>query len=150
MQRNRFSLYGITIASILLMTIAGINQVYAAPTTLDVFQDDGEVASAPGEFGGPKIGTVTYEANDNWVNVTADIIVIPSEGNTFEGWLVDTGSGYKLSLGNLVDGQLQFDQTMVYPYTYSQFIITEEPIDDIDPNAAGTFGGAVLQEPFGQ
>jgi hypothetical protein len=149
MLKRTFSLFGIVIATLLSMTI-GIQSANAVPTTLDVFRDDGEIASAGGEFGGPKIGTVTYEANNNAVNLTSDITVTPAEGSTFEGWLVDTESGYKLSLGNVVNGSLQFDQTMVYPYTYSQFIITEEPIDDIDPNAASTYGGAVLESPFGQ
>lgn len=148
MQKNRFPFYGIVIASVLLMTV-GTQSAYAAPTTLDVNRDEGPVGSG-GEFGGEKIGTVTYEANNNMVNITSDITATPAEGSTFEAWLVDTGSGYKLSLGNVVNGSLQFDQSMVYPYTYSQFIITEEPIDDVDPNAAGTLAGAVLQEPFGQ
>jgi hypothetical protein len=30
---------------------------------------------------------------------------------------------------------------MVNPYTYKQFIITEEPLNDKDPNAADTYGG---------
>lgn len=39
---------------------------------------------------------------------------------------------------------------MVNPYTYTQFIITEEPIDYADPNAIGTYCGSELQPPFGQ
>ncbi len=39
---------------------------------------------------------------------------------------------------------------MVNPYTYSQFIITEEPQNDKDPNAAGTLAGTDLPAPFGQ
>ena len=39
---------------------------------------------------------------------------------------------------------------MINPYTYTQFIITEEPKADKDPNAADTYGGVDLQPPFGQ
>ena len=35
---------------------------------------------------------------------------------------------------------LKFSENMVNPYTYIQFIITEEPIGDADPNAVGTYG----------
>ena len=68
----------------------------------------------------------------------------------YEGWFVDAGgSGYKLSLGEFgKNGTLQFDQQMVNPYTYTQFIVTEEPFEDADPNAAGAIGGAQLQAPF--
>ena len=30
---------------------------------------------------------------------------------------------------------------MVDPYTYSQFIVTEEPVEDADPDAASAIGG---------
>lgn len=46
--------------------------------------------------------------------------------------LVDPISEYTLSLGNVENGNLKFYQTMVYPYTYTQFIITEESTDEIN------------------
>ena len=62
----------------------------------------------------------------------------PGEGKVFEGWFVDDGgSGYKLSLGEFSkNGTLTFNEQMVNPYTYTQFIVTEEPFEDADPNAA--------------
>jgi hypothetical protein len=39
---------------------------------------------------------------------------------------------------------------MVNPYTYTQFIVTQEPFEDSDPNAASTLSGAKLVSPFGQ
>ena len=45
---------------------------------------------------------------------------------------------------------LKFSENMVNPYTYIQFIVTEEPIGDADPNTLGTYGGDELQAPFGQ
>jgi exosome complex RNA-binding protein Rrp4 len=84
-------------------------------------------------------------------NISADINNQPEEGNVFEGWLVDTGaSGYKLSLGQLRNGTLDFSQYMVNPYTYNNFEITEEPAEDPDPNAADSIAGFELQDPFGQ
>jgi hypothetical protein len=39
---------------------------------------------------------------------------------------------------------------MINPYTYSEFQITQEPIQDKDPKAASVLGGAALPAPFGQ
>jgi hypothetical protein len=56
-----------------------------------------------------------------------------------------------LSLGEFSkNGTLQYRETLVNPYTYSQFIVTEEPFEDTDPNAAAALAGAELQTPFGQ
>ena len=62
----------------------------------------------------------------------------PKQDKVFEAWLVDAdGSNYKLSLGAIQGQSLKVSDNMVNPYTYTQFIITEEPVDDVDPNAAG-------------
>ena len=69
----------------------------------------------------------------------------------YEGWFVYAGgSGYKLSLGEFgKNGTLQFDQQMVNPYTYRQFIVTEEPFEDADPNVLPeAISGAQLQAPL--
>ena len=60
----------------------------------------------------------------------------PADGKVYEGWFVDDGgSGYKLSLGEFSkNGTLTFNEQMVNPYTYTQFIVTEEPFEDADPN----------------
>jgi hypothetical protein len=39
---------------------------------------------------------------------------------------------------------------MVNPYTYTQFLVTEEPFEDPDPNGASVIAGAELVSPFGQ
>jgi hypothetical protein len=44
-------------------------------------------------------------------------------------------SVYKLSLGQFRDGNLDFSQSMVNPYTYKNFEVTEEPAEDPDPRA---------------
>jgi hypothetical protein len=76
----------------------------------------------------------------------------PDNGKVWEGWLVDQGgSGYKLSLGEFAkNGTLHLVEQMVNPYTYTQFIVTQEPFEDPDPNAAAASGGTQLQTPFGR
>src|SRR5215212_8066558 len=118
-------------------------------------QMSGPITAAEGgePFGGQEIGTVSIDSTGNRTNVSADINDSPGEGNVFEGWLVDAGtgaSGYRLSLGQFRDGTLDFSQYMVNPYTYNNFEVTEEPAEDPDPNAADSIAGFELQDPFGQ
>ena len=67
----------------------------------------------------------------------------------FEGWLADAGgSDYKLSVGEFSkNGTLHFTDTMVNPYTYTQFLV-KEFFEDPDPNAASVVAGAELVSPF--
>jgi len=99
-------------------------------------------ANEPGPgFGTDKLGTLTIDSNNNTLDVSANLIVTPKQGKVFEGWLVQAdGSNYKLSLGVIEVSNLKFSENMVNPYTYIQFIITEEPNGDADPNAVGTYG----------
>ena len=101
-------------------------------------------------FGGEKVGTISITPDGHMVHVAANLTAQPNAGKVYEGWFVDAGgSGYKLSLGEFgKNGTLQFDQQMVNPYTYTQFIVTEEPFEDADPNAARAIAGAQLQAPF--
>ena len=103
-------------------------------------------------FGGEKIGTLTIEPTGHTIHITANVSSAPNEGKVYEGWLVDEGgSGYKLSLGEFAkNGTLNYRETLVNPYTYTQFVVTEEPFEDKDPNAAAAFGGTELQVPFRQ
>ena len=129
------------------MTIQ-LQSVKAAPITIDV-----KKAKNPGPgFTDEKIGTVSIDSNGNKTAISSDITAKAKPDKAFEGWLVDTGgSNYKLSLGQYDDkGHLQFSEDMVNPYTYKQFLITEEPLNDKDPNSADTYGGADLPNPFGQ
>ena len=118
-------------------------------------QMSGPITAAEGgePFGGQEIGTVSIDSTGNRTNISADINASPGEGNVFEGWLVDAGtgaSGYRLSLGQFRDGTLGFSQYMVNPYTYNNFEVTEEPAEDSDPNAADSIAGFELQDPFGR
>ena len=138
--------FGIITAIVFTMTIE-LQSVNAAPITLDI-----KKAKSPGPgFGDEKIGTVSIDSNVNKTAISSDVTAQPKQDKVFEGWLLDTGgSNYKLSLGQFDNGNLQFAEKLVNPYTYKQFIITEEPKDDRDPNTADTYGGTDLPSPFGQ
>jgi len=141
----------ISVAAVLLST--GIALSFLQTQTVEAQSITGDVTRPSGAqpFGGEKVGTVTINSDGNTTNVVADINASPQEGNVFEGWLVDAGgSGYKLSLGQFRDGNLDFSQSMVNPYTYKNFEVTEEPAEDPDPSAAESIAGFELQNPFGQ
>jgi hypothetical protein len=103
-------------------------------------------------FGGEKIGTIAITPNGHIVDIVANVTAPPDAGKVWEGWFVDDGgSGYKLSLGEFAkNGTLHLTEQMVNPYTYTQFIVTQEPFEDPDPNAAAASGGTQLQTPFGR
>ena len=133
-----------------MITIAGIfssAEFVSGQQTLDLKTPDGNEA-----FGGDNKGSVSIVPKEHDVNIVANMSTPPQEGKVFEGWLADAGgSDYKLSVGEFSkNGTLHFTDTMVNPYTYTQFLVTEEPFEDPDPNAASVIAGAELVSPFGQ
>ncbi len=142
--KNGFATSAIALA-IVATLFAAVQQTQAQQINIDVTK-----ASGDKPFGGEKIGTVSITPEGHTVLLVANLTSGPSAGKVYEGWIVDAGgSGYKLSLGEFAkNGTLQFNQQMVNPYTYTQFMVTEEPFEDADPNAAGAIGGAQLQAPF--
>jgi hypothetical protein len=84
------------------------------------------------------------------VNATVD--VQPEAGNVFEGWLVDSsGAIYALSLGTFRDGELHFSQYMTNPFVYDEFIMTQEPLRDSNPDITPPpLGSISLRDPFGE
>ena len=133
-----------------MLTIAGIFSsagVVSGQQTLDLKTPGGNEA-----FGGDSKGSVSIVPKEHTVNIVANMSTSPKEGKVFEGWLVDTGgSDYKLSVGEFSkNGALDSTSTMVNPYTYKQFLVTEEPFEDPDPNAASVIAGAESVSPFGQ
>ena len=143
---KKILLFGIVTAIVFSIT-ANSQSINAASIKLDINK-----AKNPGPgFGEEKIGTVTIDATGNNTIISTDITAEPGQDKVYEAWLVDEGgSNYKLSLGQAVDGKLQFAAKLVNPHTFTQFIITEEPKADTDPNAAGTVAGAELPSPFGK
>jgi hypothetical protein len=91
-------------------------------------------------------------SNEHSVNIVANMTTPPKEGTVFEGWLAHVGgSDHKSSVGEFSkNGTLDYTGTMVNPYTYTQFLVTEEPFEDPDPNAASVVAGTELVSPFGQ
>jgi hypothetical protein len=113
----------------------------------------GELTAAANEmpFGGDSIGTFNIMSDANQVDLTTQVDMSPSNGTVFEGWLVDTDTDFKLSLGQFEEGGgLAFSQRLVNPNIYNVLVITEEPIEDVDPNPATPAGGSELQTPFGE
>jgi len=133
-----------------VITMAGIFSsagFVSGQQTLDLKTPGGNEA-----FGGDSKGSVSIVPKEHTVNIAANMSTPPKEGNVFEGWLADAGgSDYKLSVGEFSkNGTLHFTSTMVNPYSYTQFLVTEEPFEDPDPNAASVIAGAELVSPFGQ
>ena len=142
------SIVAVWVTSIaLLLTLVAVTVPLAhAQMTLDITKAGGDKA-----FGGEKLGTVVIVPNEHVVWVTANVSAPPAEGKVYEGWFVDDdgGSGYKLSLGEFAkNGTLTFKEQMVNPYTYTQFIVTEEPFEDADPNAAAAYSRNTASDTF--
>ena len=133
-----------------ILTVAGmfsVASIVSGQQTLDI--------KTPGSgqaFGGESKGSLTIVPKEHTIKIDANLTAQPKEGSVFEGWLADVGgSDYKLSVGEFSkNGTLGFTGNFVNPYTYSQFLVTEEPFEDPDPNAASVIAGAELVSPFGQ
>ncbi len=120
------------------------------------FKGDLTMATPEGPpFGGADVGSFKIKWKGNELEIEVEVDISAPSGYVLEGWLVDPpprgGTGYKLSLGLLEDGELEFEQTLVNPFTYSFLVITMEPIGDPNPNAGPPVAGADLGfDPFGQ
>lgn len=107
-------------------------------------------------YGGRIFGLVDISTNGHTTEVNIATDFLSPSGKVFEAWLVDGGggaSGYPLSLGQLFrSGTLKFDEHMVNAYTYTDLIITLEPVNDVDPGGAWsqTVAAYLLAPPFGK
>ena len=145
---------------IITLSIAAILAVSLIANTNLVNQEafaqekiEGKLTAPSGDkpFGGNDVGTIEIEYDKNNVSIMAELNKSPSEGMVFEGWLVDLDTGYKLSTGLLDENNAQtFEQVIVNPYIYNVYVVTEEPLEDVDPNANVPAGGFALPSPFGQ
>jgi hypothetical protein len=99
-------------------------------------------------FGGDVIGEYSLSvADSHFVTVTATLNITPASNTVFEGWLVDSNANYSLSLGMLGGNngtRLSFQQLMVNPFVYDSIIISQEPVNDTNPNPSAPIGGAHL------
>ena len=105
-------------------------------------------------YGGAPIGKLNIYLQGDRIKFEGKMNISPEANKVFEGWLVDAGnkaSGYMLSLGKFNKTQiLEIEESMVNPYTYLEFQVTQEPNQDLDPKAAKAIGGLQLSAPFGQ
>ena len=143
---------------IVVVAIAAlIGLALISPLTVAHDSDDNEfegdlTAPTGPPFGGDVVGSFEIEWDGNELEIEVEVEISAPDGYVLEGWLVDPGADpvYKLSLGLLVDGELEFEQTLVNPFTYRLLVITMEPANDLDPNAGAPVAGALLPAPFGQ
>ncbi len=96
----------------------------------------GKLTAPKGEmpFGGKTTGSYSIQVDGSGhTNITTHMKSM-SPNMVLEGWLVDTDTGYKLSLGKSHDDRkLAFAQAVVNPWIYDAIVMTEEPIGDTDP-----------------
>ena len=121
------------------------------------FSSTGALTEPFGEkpFGGDHVvGHYTIQANDHAVKINSEFQATSSPEFVLEGWLVDVDTGFKLSTGLFSDetnaNRLFFDQEIANPWIYDVFVVTEEPLIDMDPNPNRPVGGTPLSKPFGQ
>ena len=134
--------------STLLITILGfvlvtrtirIRNFFSGQQTVDLKTPDRNQV-----FGDGNKGSVLIVPKRHVVNIIANMTSRPKEGKVFEDWLADVGGcDYKLCLGEFSkNGTLDYTGNMVNPYTYTQFLVTEVPFEDSDPNGASAITGA--------
>lgn len=101
-------------------------------------------------FGGENIGSYAITPSGHKVDITIHINKPPRYGQVFEAWLVDTKTGYDLSLGQVgTDGKVTLSQNMFNPYAYNQIIISQESPNSTSHKPSLPIGGAALEAPFG-
>ena len=108
MIRTNISL-AIVIATIISMTIGGLQFSNAEPVTMDINK-----AKDPGPgFGTEKIGTLSIDVQEKTIDTSVNMTAVPKQDKVFEAWLVDAdGSNYKLSLGTLDGNSLNTSDHM--------------------------------------
>ncbi len=105
-------------------------------------------------YGGDKKGILNLNVQEETVIVNATMNEPPADGKVYEGWFEDKGdaSGYSLSLGKFDEetNTLSTNRTMVNPFTYTIFYVTDEPVNDPDPKPSDVVVATKLPIPFGQ
>ena len=137
--------YIVGFLSLVMVFVAG-----SAFASSAILQGNLTAPSGSNPFGGAVVGNYEVKVNGGNVKIEAEVVTSAPVGSVYEGWLVDTQTGYKLSLGQLKDGSLEFKQNMLNPLTYGVLVITTEPVGDLNPNPNTPIGGVLLSAPFGQ
>lgn len=148
----KFSIIAVLITSVIGVALILLPYENAQATSTTEQTQSGVLVG----YGGQLFGLVDISTNGRTTEVNIATDFLPPPGKVFEAWLVDGGggaSGYPLSLGQLfTSGTLKFDEHMVNAYTYTDLIITVEPVNDLDPGGAWsqTVGAYLLASPFGK
>ena len=148
----KFSIIAVLITSVIGVALILLPFENAQATSTTEQSQSGALVG----YGGQLFGLVDISTNGRTTEVNIATDFLPPPGKVFEAWLVDGGggaSGYPLSLGQLFpSGTLKFDEHLVNAYTYTDLIITVEPVNDLDPGGAWsqTVGAYLLASPFGK
>lgn len=148
----KFSIIAVLITSVIGVALILLPFENAQATSTTVQTQSGVLVG----YGGQLFGLVDISTNGRTTEVNIATDFLPPPGKVFEAWLVDGGggaSGYPLSLGQLFpSGTLKFDEHLVNAYTYTDLIITVEPVNDLDPGGAWsqTVAAYLLASPFGK
>lgn len=145
-------IFGIAMAPIAITQADAIAPDKTLTDTPDAFFIRGDLTAPAGEapFGGEDVGNYLVRVNGQDITVLTIFDSNPAEGMVHEGWLVDMDTGYKLSTGQAdARNHLFFSQTIVNPWIYDAYVITEEPIGDTNPAPNQPVGGVLLEGPFG-
>lgn len=151
-QNMKFSIIAVLITSVIGVALILLPFENAQATSTTEQTQSGVLVG----YGGQLFGLVDISTNGRTTEVNIATDFLPPPGKVFEAWLVDGGggaSGYPLSLGQLfTSGTLKFDEHLVNAYTYTDLIITVEPVNDLDPGGAWsqTVGAYLLASPFGK
>lgn len=151
-QNMKFSIIAVLITSVIGVALILLPFENAQATSTTEQTQSGVLVG----YGGQLFGLVDISTNGRTTEVNIATDFLPPPGKVFEAWLVDGGggaSGYPLSLGQLFpSGTLKFDEHLVNAYTYTDLIITVEPVNDLDPGGAWsqTVGAYLLASPFGK
>lgn len=148
----KFSIVAVLIASVIGLALILLPFENAQATVRTEQTQTGVLVG----YGGQLFGVADISTNGNTIEVDIATDFLPPPGKVFEAWLVDGGggaSGYPLSIGQLfASGTLKFNEHMVNADTYTDLIITIEPVNDLDPGGdwSQTVGAYLLASPFGK
>lgn len=149
----KFSIIAVLITSVIGVALILLPFENAQATSTTEQSQSGALVG----YGGQLFGLVDISTNGRTTEVNIATDFLPPPGKVFEAWLVDGGggaSGYPLSLGQLYtsSGTLKYNEHLVNAYTYTDLIITVEPVNDLDPGGAWsqTVGAYLLASPFGK
>jgi hypothetical protein len=146
LKNSALSILFILSLTLVMTALVVINQKVQGEHILDVTKGNSTVW-----FGGEKVGTLNIGFEDyggqatpgGSVNITAEVNLLPTQGKVLEGWLLDPvfNTYNNLSLGQFLNGRLNFNQYMVNPDVYEFFVISEEPIGDPDSRLSNVILG---------